>query len=193
MLLAIAGELGIKLERYDYQFSLINALNEALLTHAKARRRVVVCLDEAQAIPVETLEHLRLLSNLETEKTKLMHVVMFGQPELDINLSQPAVRQLRQRISFEYDLHGLTRTEAVEYLAHRVRVAGYRGEQALFTMSAARRLHKASRGVPRVINILAHKALFAAFGTGSAQVSGAHALDAARDSAAIASRIGWWS
>lgn len=193
LLLAIAEELGIKLEKYDYQFHLVNALNDALLEHAKARRRVIVCLDEAQAIPIETLEHLRLLSNLETEKTKLMHVVMFGQPELDENLAQPSVRQLRQRISFEYRLHGLNREEVAKYLAHRLRVGGYRGADALFSPVAVRRLQKASAGTPRVLNILAHKALLAAFGSGSVVVTGEHAISAVRDSVNIAKPIGWWS
>lgn len=193
LLLAIAEELGIKLERYDFQFNLINALQTALLDFAKSRRQVVVCLDEAQAIPLETLEHLRLLSNLETEKTKLMHVVLFGQPELDMHLAEPSVRQLRQRISFDFMLHPLSRREVAEYLAQRVRVAGFRAEHELFSTVAVRRLHKASGGVPRVLNILAHKALLAAFGAGKARVGGAHAVDAARDSRAIARPIGWWS
>ena len=193
LMLAIAEELGVTLEKYDYQFHLVNTLNDALLEHARAGRRVIVCLDEAQAIPLETLEYLRLLSNLETEKAKLMHVVMFGQPELDEKLEQPSVRQLRQRISFEYRLHGLTRDEVSKYLAHRLRVGGYRGADDLFSPVAVRRVQKASAGTPRVLNILAHKALLAAFGSGSAVVTGDHAMSAVRDSAKIAKRIGWWS
>lgn len=192
LLLAIAEELGIAMQPLDYQFHLVNTLNAALLELARAGRRVVVCLDEAQAIPRESLEHLRLLSNLETEKSKLMQIIFFGQPELDENLANPAVRQLRQRIAFEYHLHGLSRDEARQYLAHRARVAGYRGGE-LFSGGAVRRLHKASRGTPRVINILAHKALLSAFGEGSAEVKGRHALAAAKDSASIVRQIGWWS
>lgn len=192
LLLAIAEELGIQLQPLDYQFHLINAMNSALLELARAGRRVVVCLDEAQAIPLETLEHLRLLSNLETEKSKLMQIVFFGQPELDDKLANTSVRQLRQRIAFEYHLHGLSREEARQYLAHRARVAGYRGAE-LFTKTAVRRLHKASRGTPRVINILAHKAMLSAFGEGSPEVRGRHALAAARDSVSIVRQIGWWS
>lgn len=192
LLLAIAEELRIKMEPLDFQFHLVNTLNAALLELARAGRRVVVCLDEAQAIPSESLEHLRLLSNLETEKSKLMQIIFFGQPELDDKLSDPAVRQLRQRIAFEYRLHGLSREEARQYLAHRVRVAGYRGGD-LFTRGAVRRLHKASRGTPRVINILAHKSLLSAFGDGSSEVKGRHVLAAARDSASLVRQIGWWS
>ena len=193
LLLSIAEELGIDLLQYDYQFHLVKLLNEALLEHAKAGRRVIVCLDEAQAIPIATLDYLRLLSNLETEKVKLMQVVLFGQPELDTNLAQESIRQLRQRIITEHRLTGLTRNEVGHYVAHRARVAGYRGNGELFDKNAVRRLHKASEGVPRVLNILAHKALLAAFGDGRQAVHGQHVLLAAQDSAKIARRIGWWS
>ena len=193
LLLAIAEELGVELAKYDYQFHLVKLLNDALLEHAQHGRRVIVCLDEAQAIPIETLDYLRLLSNLETEKVKLMQVVLFGQPELDEKLEQEAIRQLRQRIITEYRLHGMSRSEVAHYLAHRARVAGYRGSGELFEPVAIRRLHKASRGVPRVLNILAHKSLLAAFGDGKRCVGGRHVLGAVRDSAKIARPIGWWS
>lgn len=193
LLLAIADELGIPLVKYDYQFHLVKLLNEALLQHAQAGRRVIVCLDEAQAIPIETLDYLRLLSNLETEKVKLMQVVFFGQPELDAKLAKPEIRQLRQRIATEYHLRGLSRDEVGHYLAHRVRVAGYRGNGDLFDATAIRRLHKASGGTPRVLNILAHKALLAAFGAGRQCVLGDHVLHAAKDSEKIVHPIGWWS
>jgi MSHA biogenesis protein MshM len=192
LLLAIAEELGIALPNDELEFHLIKALHAALLERARAGQRVVVCLDEAQAIPLPTLEHLRLLSNLETEKTKLMQLVFFGQPELDDHLADPSVRQLRQRIAFEYRLHGLSHLEVGQYLVHRLRVAGSRQEQ-LFTRTAVRRLHKASRGTPRVVNILAHKALLATFGEGGQQVKGHHVLMAVRDSPGIAHAIGWWS
>lgn len=192
LLLAIAEELGIDLAKFDYQFHLVKSLNEALLEFAHSGRRVIVCIDEAQAIPIETLDYLRLLSNLETEKVKLIQVVLFGQPELDAHLDNPAIRQLRQRIITEYRLTGLTRAEVEHYLAHRARVAGYRGN-GLFNRTSVRRLHKASDGVPRVLNILAHKSLMAAFGSGRSCVEGQHVLQAAGDSARIARRIGWWS
>jgi MSHA biogenesis protein MshM len=192
LLLAIAEELSIELAPDDYEFHLIKAINVALLQRAKDGQRVVVCLDEAQAIPIDTLEHLRLLSNLETEKAKLMQLVFFGQPELDERLADPSVRQLRQRIAFEYRLHGLSHLEVAQYLTHRVRVAGCRTSE-LFTRTAIRRLFKASRGTPRVLNILTHKAMLAAFGEGSQQIKGHHVLTAVKDSAGIAKAIGWWS
>jgi MSHA biogenesis protein MshM len=193
ILLAIAEELGIKLEQYDYQFHLIKQMNEALLEHARKGRRIVVCIDEAQAIPLETMESLRLLSNLESEKAKLMQVVLFGQPELDVKLADPSVRQLRQRIAFEYRLHALSREEVGHYLNHRLRVAGYRGNAQVFSSNAVRKLHKASGGTPRVVNILAHKAMLSAFGDGKPEVSGSHVIQAARDSSAIANAVRWWS
>lgn len=192
LLLAIAHELKIPLEKYDYQFHLIKLLNEALLEIAAQGKRVVVCIDEAQAMPLETLESLRLLSNLETEKRKLMHVILFGQPELDARLADPAARQLRQRIAFDYCLKPFNHGELRHYLAHRLRVAGYRGNNEMFSPAAVAALHKASGGTPRVINILAHKALISAFGEGRQQVQRKHIVTAARDSAAIARRIGRW-
>lgn len=151
----------------------------------------MVCLDEAQAMPQETLEALRLLTNLETEKRKLLQVVLFGQPELDERLAQPAVRQLRQRITFQYRLSALNVDEVDQYLAHRLRVAGYRGSR-LFVPAAVRRMRRASRGVPRLINIIAHKSLLLAFGAGQQQVQPQHVRDAAADTPAAAAAPRWW-
>lgn len=192
LLLAIAHELNISLEKYDYQFHLIELLNNALLKLADEGKRVIVCIDEAQAMSLETLESLRLLSNLETEKRKLMHVILFGQPELDVKLADPSVRQLRQRIAFEYRLKPFSRTELHHYLAHRLRVAGYRGNNELFSPGAVAALHQASYGTPRVINILAHKALISCFGEGRLQAQRKHIVTAARDSVGIARQIGRW-
>src|SRR6185503_20089527 len=107
----------------------------------------------AQAMPIETLEALRLLTNLETEKRKLLQVVLFGQPELDQKLEHPSIRQLRQRITFQYRLTALGRDECDHYITHRLRVAGYRGNR-LFTRPAGRLVHRFSSGVPRLINIV---------------------------------------
>jgi MSHA biogenesis protein MshM len=131
-------------------------------------------------MPQETLEALRLLTNLETEKRKLLQVVLFGQPELDQRLAQTSIRQLRQRITFQYRLSMLKEKEVDHYLSHRLRVAGYRGGQ-LFVPAAVRRLHRASGGVPRLINIMAHKSLLLAFGEGVQQVLPRHVRSAAAD------------
>lgn len=180
LLLALAEELRIPFDRESDVHTLTKTLNHALLDFARAGKRVVVCLDEVQAMPYETLESLRLLSNLETEKRKLFQVILFGQPELDVRLAHESVRQLRQRITFQYNLSALTRDEVEYYIGHRLRVAGYLGDR-LFDRSAIRALYRASRGVPRLINVLAHKAMLAAFGEGRHHVTTGHVRKAAND------------
>jgi MSHA biogenesis protein MshM len=190
LLLALGEELGLDLDPAADDYHLLQGINRKLLEYAAAERQVVVCIDEAQAMPRETLEALRLLSNLETEKRKLLQIVLFGQPELDERLADPAVRQLRQRIAFHYRLQGLGRGEIGNYLAHRLRVAGYRGE-GLFASAANRALYRASRGTPRLVNILANKALLAVFGEGRQTVKTRHVRLAARDTEG-AHDPGWW-
>jgi MSHA biogenesis protein MshM len=180
LFLALAEELGTPLPFDAPQYALLKQLNETLLRLAGEGKRVVLCLDEAQALPLESLEALRLLSNLETEKRKLLQVVLFGQPELDRNLARPEVRQILQRIAFHYRLTGLTRPEVALYVHHRLRVAGYRGAD-VFSAAALRQLHAASLGTPRLINILAHKALLLLYGEGGRGVAARHVRSAARD------------
>ena len=189
LLMALAEELGIKDAAGLDQYHLIRRLNLALLDFARAKKRVVVCIDEAQAMPVETLEALRLLSNLETEKRKLLQIVLFGQPELDDKLRRPEARQLLQRIAFHYRLSGLQKPEIGLYVAHRLSVAGYRGD-GLFTPSALRGLYRASGGTPRLVNILAHKALLSVFGEGRQTVRWRHVRLARQDTEGARS-IGW--
>jgi MSHA biogenesis protein MshM len=184
LLLALAEELGVELPRDADQYHLLKSLNLALVGFAEQRKSVVVCLDEAQAMPLETLEVLRLLSNLETEKRKLLQLVLFGQPELDTKLSNPSVRQLRQRISFSYRLGGLKRSEMDLYLAHRLHVAGHRGER-VFKPGASRLIHKVTSGTPRLVNILAHKALLSAYGEGRQQVAAGHVKTAVGDTEGV--------
>ena len=180
LLLALAEELRVEFDRDDDPHRLLKSLNHVLLEHARAGKRVVVCLDEAQAMPLETLESLRLLSNLETEKRKLFQVVLFGQPELDEKLAHVSVRQLQQRITFQYHLSPLSRRELEYYVSHRLRIAGYMGDR-LFNSAALDALYSASRGVPRLINVVAHKAMLAAYGEGRHYVSAAHVRKAASD------------
>lgn len=189
LFLALAEELGVKDAADLDQYHLIRRINHTLLGHARAKKRVVVCIDEAQAMPIETLEALRLLSNLETEKRKLLQIVLFGQPELDEKLHRPEVRQLLQRIAFHYRLGSLKKSEIGNYVAHRLRVAGYLGE-SLFTPAALRALHRASGGTPRLINILAHKALMSVFGEGRQMVKLRHVREARKDTEG-ARRVGW--
>ncbi|MCO4322483.1 ExeA family protein [Aliidiomarina quisquiliarum] len=162
---AIAVELGIKgVDNFD-QHKLTQALENELLRINKLGRSVVILLDEAQALPQESLEALRLFSNIETETRKLVHLVLFGQPELDERLATRELRQLRQRISFSYRLSTLSEEEFGRYLHHRLQVAGYRGPP-MFTPRLTHLVHKASRGVPRLANVISHKALLSAYGAG---------------------------
>ena len=158
---AIASELSIDASLDQHQ--LTEALNHRLIALSAAGKQVVLLIDEAQVLPHETLEALRLISNLETESKKLLQVVLFGQPELDTRLQQDNLRQLRQRITFSYQLRPLLVNETSSYVEHRLTVSGYRGAP-LFEAKALRLLHQASGGIPRLINILAHKCLMLSYG-----------------------------
>src|SRR5450830_831452 len=186
---ALADDLDVLLEKDADQHQRLTSLNLRLLNLAAQGKRVLLCLDEAQAIPVDSLEALSLLTNLETEKRKLLQIVLFGQPELDVKLALPEIRQLAQRITFHYHLGPLSRDDLEYYLAHRLRVAGYTGSR-LFSRGAIARLFKASGGIPRLVNIMAHKALMLAYGEGKQQVSRRHVALAASDTVAVCRR--WW-
>jgi MSHA biogenesis protein MshM len=191
LMLALADELEIALEKDVDQHHLLKSITQRLLELAGEGRRVLLCLDEAQAIPVESLEALRLLTNLETEKRKLLQIVLFGQPELDRHLALDSIRQLAQRITFHYHLGPLSRDDLDYYVAHRLRVAGFTGAR-LFTRGAISQLYAGSGGVPRLVNILAHKALMLSYGQGKQQVSARHLRDAARDTIATRRRVWPW-
>ncbi len=185
LLLAIADEFDAAADRDADDHQIIKAVNHALLDIAKQRKKAFVFVDEAQAMPVETLETLRLLSNLETEKSKLLQVIMFGQTELDEKLGQPSIRQLNQRITFQHQLGGLSKRETKQYVTHRLRVAGHAGDH-LFAGAAMNALYRQTRGVPRLVNIIAHKALLAAYGEGKFRISRKHVVRAANDTPAAA-------
>lgn len=189
LMLALADELEISLEKDVDQYQLLKAINHRLLILAREGKRVLLCLDEAQAMPLESLEALRLLTNLETEKRKLLQIVLFGQPELDRKLQQDAIRQLTQRITFHYHLGPLTKDDLEFYISHRLNVAGFTGSR-LFGRDAVKMLSAASGGIPRLVNILAHKALMLTYGEGKQQVRARHVKAAAKDTIA-SRRIGW--
>ena len=180
LLLALADELRLVLRKDANQHQLLKSLTRALLRFAKQGKRVVLCLDEAQAMPLESMEAIRLLTNLETEKNKLLQIVLFGQPELNIKLQQDSIRQLNQRITFHYHLTPLNRGDMDYYLSHRLKVANFSGGR-LFCQPAVRLLHAASGGIPRLVNILAHKALMLTYGEGGQHVDARHVRAAARD------------
>ena len=191
VLLALAGELAVPGERLE-PHRLEKELVQRLLDLARQGKRVVLCMDEAQAMPLATLETVRLLTNLETEKRKLMQVVLFGQPELDAGLASESVRQIRQRITFQHRLGVLTRGEIADYVGHRLTIAGYSGA-TLFAPAAIRALNGASRGLPRLVNILANKSLLLVFGEGGRQVEQRHVRAAVDDTPAAFSRGWWWN
>ncbi len=162
---SIAHELELNVPAEASVQQLNQGIFMELVRLKKMHRPVVVLIDEAQAMPHRSLEALRLLSNLETEKEKLLHIFFFAQPEFEQRLSETNLRQLRQRITFSFTLTALSRHELSAYLDHRLQIAGFHGK-GLFAPSAISLLHKASRGVPRVVNLLAHKAMLVAYGKG---------------------------
>ncbi|QSX40467.1 ExeA family protein [Shewanella cyperi] len=177
---ALASELGLKYSANIDQQQLTSLIQQQLLALAAHGHAVVLILDEAQALPTDSLETLRLFTNLETETRKLLQVVLFGQPELDQRLASAELRQLRQRITFSYRLRPLDERETQTYLNHRLAVAGFKGAP-MFGAAEARLLQRASRGIPRLLNILAHKALMLAFGAGDSRPSRSQLRAAIKD------------
>jgi general secretion pathway protein A len=157
----IAMEFGLKARGID-RVAYLQAINDFVLTEANQGHDVVLIIDEAQNLSDELLEQVRLLSNLETDRQKLMQIVLMGQPELREKLQQPKLRQLRQRITVRYHLRPLDATETVAYINHRLTLAGANGTPR-FDDSAARLVFKYSEGIPRLINAVCDKTLLAGF------------------------------
>jgi general secretion pathway protein A len=192
LLRAVCAEFGLPIAQRS-PAELADGLNRFLLDANQRGRRVVLVVDEAQNLPVATLEQIRLLSNLETSTAKLIQILLFGQPELDEMLETPELRQLRQRITVRWRLSSLARGEARDYVRHRVRVAAG-GERELFTLGALREIERRGRGIPRLVNLLADRALLAGYAEGAPQVDRAQVDRAAREilKARGARRTGWW-
>lgn len=177
--LALASELGVhKGQAIDSQ-QLVLLLQQQLMLLASQNKRAILVIDEAQALPDDTLEALRLLTNLETEQRKLLQVVLFGQPELDERLSSHKFRQLRQRVSFSYLLRGLSLAELKAYVNARLEIAGVL--RPLFVDSALVLLWRQSRGIPRLVNVLCHKSLMLAYGEHQFQIKKSHVRYAGKD------------
>ncbi|MDP4529024.1 AAA family ATPase [Alkalimonas delamerensis] len=189
---ALASELGLQYSGNIDQQQLHQLLQRHLMLIAARGQQVILVIDEAQALPDDTLEALRLLTNLETEQRKLLQVVLFAQPELDAKLAKPQFRQLRQRIGFSYRLRPMTPAEVTAYLQQRLRVAG--NPELSFSPMARYQLARSSRGIPRLVNMLAHKALMLCYGQGKQRVSWWHVGAAARDTDDVQfSRAhSWW-
>lgn len=163
--MSLAYELGLTIEKDLPQHLLLELITQRLLELHQAGKQTVLIIDEAQALPDDCLEAVRLLTNLETEAKKLLQVVLFGQPELDTKLNQHALRQLKQRITFSYCLKSLDKTQINLYLCHRLARAGYTYGM-IFSRGAKRHLFRASGGLPRLLNVLCHKALLVSYGRG---------------------------
>ncbi len=188
---AITDDLELKIPPPATAQQFIKALFTALISLKKAGRPLTVLIDEAQVMPIRSLEALRLLSNLETRKEKLLHIIFFAQPEFEQRLAKDNLRQLRQRITFTYTLKALPSSDLAAYLDHRLRVAGYQGN-SLFTPAAVKLLYRASKGVPRVINLLAHKALMVGYGKGAGKITGQMASAAITDTTGVHTAATWF-
>ena len=189
---AIGVELGLNIDTGIDRIRAVHLLQQELLARHAKGRQVVCFVEEAQSMPLETLEEIRLLSNLETHRAKLLQIVLFGQPELDRNLDEPSIRQLRERIVHSFNLDPLGALDVGSYISFRMRAVGYRGPE-VFSKGALRLLSKASQGLIRRVNLLGDKALLSAFADNSHQVTEKHVRTAIRDSefGRIQSKSGW--
>lgn len=169
LLAAICRELGLKTRKRDIN-SYYNLLNKFLITQHLEGRKVVLVIDEAQNLPIEVLEQLRMISNLETEQDKLVQIILAGQPELDELLGRHELRQLSQRIMLRFRLSPMGHDETGDYINHRLRVSGCR-TPGLFSAGAVRSIYRFSQGVPRLINIACEHALVLAWSQEDQQVS----------------------
>ncbi len=177
----IAHELHLDVSDEMSKVSVMQKIQSHLLEKHAANRQVVLFVEEAQSMPIETLEEIRLLSNLETDENKLLQMVLFGQPELDEKLSAPHIRQLKERITHSFNLSPFPPDDTLEYLNFRLRAVGYKGPD-VFNKKTAGVVKKYSDGLTRRINILADKSLLAAFSEGSHTVTPTHIKSAALDS-----------
>ena len=190
----LACKIGIDKAEFDEQFLLTEKIKQRLLTMLKDGQKVLVLVDEAQALPDSTLEALRLFSNLESDANKLLQVVLFGQPELDVRLADEKLRQLRQRITFSYQLRALSEKEIEHYITERLKQAGYRGAR-LFNRAVCRKISQASRGIPRLINVLAHKVLILSYGQQHYKITNKLVKEAVADTEdayTLSSLSLWW-
>lgn len=188
---AVAQELGLDLKTLQQDNDLLNQITDKILELVDRQQSVVIVVDEAQSLPAETLEALRLISNLETEETKLVQIILFGQTELDELLNEHRFRQLRQRITFSHQLATLSLKETQQYIEFRLNQCGYNGP-TLFHPASLKRLHRASGGIPRMINVLAEKSLLAAFAENALQIKPRHIRIAEQDSQSANKAPTYW-
>jgi general secretion pathway protein A len=191
-LLTICEELGLPIEDADRDSvkQMVDALNKRLLSAHAEGRRIIVIVDEAQNLSTETLEQVRLLTNLETPTQKLLQIILIGQPELRELLDRSELRQLAQRITGRYHLKPLSREETQGYVRHRLRVAGAAGE--IFTKGALREVHRLSNGIPRVINVSCDRALLGAYTQETRKITAGLVRRAAGEVYGRRFAPGWW-
>ncbi len=178
---AIAFELKLAVQPDTSRLQVMHNLQEYLLERHSKNQQVVVFVEEAQAMPIATLEEIRLLSNLETQQSKLLQIVLFGQPELDVLMANPEIRQLKERITYSFQLNPFVSEHIRDYVNTRLRASGYRSGE-IFNKAAIRRIERYSKGLLRRVNILADKSLLAAYAGNTNQVTAKHVEQAARDS-----------
>lgn len=177
---SICDELGVSYpDEAPSIKQLVDALNRHLLDAHAAGRRTVLIIDEAQNLPEDVLEQVRLLTNLETHKQKLLRIILVGQPELNDLLARPSMRQLAQRITARFHLTALDADETAEYIAHRLRVAG--GDADIFERRAIDTVYRHSGGIPRLVNVICDRAMMAAYSLGTRHISAGMVRDAARE------------
>jgi len=182
ILFVIANELELPAAKDASKHEVVNMLQDYLLQRHIENKQVVLFIEEAQGMPLDTLEEIRLLSNLETDQHKLLQIILFGQPELDENLAKKSIRQLRERITHSFDLSPLTVSEIHQYLNFRMRQVGYTGPE-LITLRLAKNVAHYSDGLLRRINIIADKILLSAFAEGTHSLTRKHVVAAVNDSA----------
>jgi len=163
LLQTIGQELGIDVRTPDVT-TLVSRLHLKLIEVYMRGKNVALLIDEAQNVPVETLENLRMLSNLETSKDKLIQIVLIGQPEFETALRREELRQLRQRVAVHCSVSPLSRRESLAYIDHRLSRAGMKEGAPVFTPGALKKIVRHAKGIPRVINIVADNALVTGFG-----------------------------
>lgn len=179
----LAGELGLPEQEGASYRTLLKSVSEEIIRQSQKSKQVVLFVDEAQAMPEDTLASLYLLSSIETTQAHFQ-IVLFGQPELDQLLDLPSLRHLSQSISFSHTLPAMGRDDVEAYIEHRLNKAGYSG-QRLFAADAVDAIFEASAGIPRLVNILCHKALMVAFGKGDYLISLNHVDSAVEDTESV--------
>jgi len=197
ILFVIAHELSLQVGKDASKHEVMHLLQDYLLQRHMENKQVVLFIEEAQGMPLDTLEEIRLLSNLETDENKLLQIILFGQPELDLNLAKQSIRQLRERITHNFELEPLTQDEIHNYLNFRMREVGYTGPELINT-AVAKKVEQHSEGLVRRINIIADKILLSAFAEGTHSLTSKHVTAAVNDSAFNQaaprgkSRVFWW-